>query len=249
MKILVTSGGTKVPIDLVRNITNMSRGTFGSKIATELLKMGHKVIFLKAKGSKTPMSLTVDITNGYDVGSFTTWYNQYSKYLDLYTEHEYTTFEDYQRSLSLTIGTEHPDIIILAAAVSDYGVDNFVNGKIRSADDFQIKLKVLPKLINKIKEWSPSSILVGFKLMVNSSEHTLIEAAKKSILDSKCDMVVANDMRDIKDGKHMVHLVYPDKECVIYYTDPTDLNYLARVVANESVRLYVPPEGIGQYCV
>ena len=31
MKILITSGGTKIPIDLVRPITNMSRGTFGSK--------------------------------------------------------------------------------------------------------------------------------------------------------------------------------------------------------------------------
>ena len=32
MKILITSGGTKVKIDLVRSITNMSRGTFGSQI-------------------------------------------------------------------------------------------------------------------------------------------------------------------------------------------------------------------------
>ena len=33
MKILITSGGTKVPIDRVRSITNMSQGTFGSRIA------------------------------------------------------------------------------------------------------------------------------------------------------------------------------------------------------------------------
>ena len=37
MKILVTSGGTKIPIDRVRDITNMSTGTFGSKIAIELI--------------------------------------------------------------------------------------------------------------------------------------------------------------------------------------------------------------------
>lgn len=54
MKILVTSGGTKIPIDKVRDITNMSKGTFGSKIATELLKLGHEIIFFKAKNSKSP---------------------------------------------------------------------------------------------------------------------------------------------------------------------------------------------------
>ena len=32
MKVLITSGGTKVKMDLVRSITNMSRGTFGSQI-------------------------------------------------------------------------------------------------------------------------------------------------------------------------------------------------------------------------
>lgn len=32
MKILITSGGTKVPIDSVRSITNLSKGTFDSQI-------------------------------------------------------------------------------------------------------------------------------------------------------------------------------------------------------------------------
>ena len=32
MKVLITSGGTKVKIDLVRSITNMSSGTFRSQI-------------------------------------------------------------------------------------------------------------------------------------------------------------------------------------------------------------------------
>ena len=39
MKVLITSGGTKVPIDTVRHIGNMSSGTFGAKIAFQLLEL------------------------------------------------------------------------------------------------------------------------------------------------------------------------------------------------------------------
>ena len=42
MKILITSGGTKVPIDRVRSITNMSCGTFGSRIADAFYSNEHE---------------------------------------------------------------------------------------------------------------------------------------------------------------------------------------------------------------
>jgi phosphopantothenoylcysteine decarboxylase/phosphopantothenate--cysteine ligase len=53
LKILITSGGTKIPIDAVRYITNMSSGTFGAKIATQALKHNLIVHFLHAENSKT----------------------------------------------------------------------------------------------------------------------------------------------------------------------------------------------------
>ena len=68
MKILITSGGTKVPIDRVRSITNMSCGTFGSRIADAFFSKGlevfrtgtehgnpiEKITFFMAKGSRRP---------------------------------------------------------------------------------------------------------------------------------------------------------------------------------------------------
>ena len=68
MKILITSGGTKVPIDRVRSITNMSHGTFGSRIADAFFNDGlkvfrignehgtpiEKITFFMAKGSRKP---------------------------------------------------------------------------------------------------------------------------------------------------------------------------------------------------
>lgn len=240
MKILVTSGGTKIPIDRVRDITNMSKGTFGSKIATELLKMEHSVVFFKAKGSVAPFELKLDLRlSGFheNYGKLIVEYTKLAPLVHKYSEYEYATFDQYAERLKFIIGVEQPDVIVLAAAVSDYGVENFVDGKMRSNNDYQIKLKQLPKLIYHIKEWAPKAKLVGFKMLVNSRDYELIEASKRSIADNKCDMIVANDLQEIKDNKHRVHLVFPEKEHMTFTTDPNDPNYLARAVAEHATLL------------
>lgn len=175
MKVLVTSGGTKVPIDKVRSITNMSKGTFGSQIAQCFHKseLVEKVIFLAAKGSQLP--------------PYATNYN-------------YETFKDYEKMLKLIL-CDKPDIVVLAAAVSDYEVENIVDGKIRSSDEMIIQLKPLPKLINIVKKTCPDSVLCGFKLLVGSTKEELVSAAEKSIQNNGCDLVVANDLSTIKDKK------------------------------------------------
>jgi len=240
MKILVTSGGTKVPIDKVRDITNMSSGTFGSKIAKEFMLMGHEVVFLRAKGSKSPYSVNIDFANDED---------PFKKFTDLqllfgrchcmerYSEHEYRTFDEYFERLKFFVGVEQPDVVVLAAAVSDYGVENPFNGKVRSNDLLTIKLKQLPKIIYYIKEWCPKARLVGFKLLVGSKDYQLKSAAVKSITENKCDMIVANDLQDIKENNHKILLVFPDGTEKQYKTDPKDPDYLVKMVAEHTVKL------------
>mgnify|MGYP001580120865 FL=1 len=62
MTILITSGGTIVKIDDVRHIANFSKGEFPSQIARECLLIGHKVIYLHARGARKPFcrELTFD---------------------------------------------------------------------------------------------------------------------------------------------------------------------------------------------
>lgn len=202
MKILITSGGTKVKIDQVRSITNMSRGTFGSRLAeeaefgiSELDELyqevrGNDVIFFHAENSKLPFG------NGEGLVRLVS----------------FDTFDDYCLKLENLIKTEKPEVVILAAAVSDYGVANYVDGKIRSNSNMIIELKPLPKIISKIKEWEPNTYLVGFKLLVDSTEEELISAAKLSIEKNKCDLVVANDLIDIKNNNHKLTLVYSNEK-------------------------------------
>jgi len=242
MKILVTSGGTKIPIDKVRDITNMSKGTFGSKIATELLKMGHDVLFFKSKYSRSPFEISYDFASDELTSDF---FGRFSKFQELslkcrqkYKQMEYSTFDEYRERLERWIKIERPDVVMLAAAVSDYGVENPFDGKLRSNDLLTIKLVQLPKIIHLIKTWHPTCKLVGFKMLVNSKEYQLIEAAKRSIAENGCDMIVANDLADIKEGNHKVHLVFSsDKPVVSANGMSTDPNYLARTVAEFTVNL------------
>lgn len=239
MKILVTSGGTKIQIDKVRDITNMSKGTFGSKIASELLKLGHEVIFFKAKNSKSPFQFDYNFFGKVSLAreAFNKKVDFVNQYYSRYTELEYGTFNEYREILERIIKFNQPDIVMLAAAVSDYGVENPHDGKIRSNDLLTIKLVQLPKIIHLVKTWHPNCKLVGFKLLVGSKEYELVDAAKRSIAENGCDMIVANDLADIKDGKHKVHLVFPKTDTLLYETDPTDSNFLARKVAEHTLIL------------
>jgi phosphopantothenate---cysteine ligase (CTP) len=237
MKLLITSGGTKIPIDKVRHISNMSSGTFGSKIAFEALKNGHEIRFLRAKESKSPFSEVFDMNKRDEMpflpGRFEKWYNERFSYLKNYTENEYSTFDDYVESLSFDLLDFKPDVVVLAAAVSDYGVENFQDGKIRSGDGMTIKLTPLPKIISQIKEQHPNVKLVGFKLLVNSTDLELIQAAQSSVEKNGCDMVVANDLRDIKNDNHRVFIVKKQYTGILPYLHRTDLkdkNYLAKRV-------------------
>ena len=72
-----------------------------------------------------------------------------------------------------------------------------------------IELDVLPKVISGVRSRSmnPNAYIVGFKLLVNSTDSELIYNATKQLYSNKLDLVVANDLRDIKGGDHRLHLV------------------------------------------
>jgi phosphopantothenoylcysteine synthetase/decarboxylase len=248
-RILVTSGGTKVSIDGVRHIDNMSAGTFGSAIATEVLKTFNHVIFFNRKDSKSPFQLKLNLAEpGNTTFELKKWVDMQElvitelsrklTYWPYYHEENFTDFSSYSDGLKKLIDLYKPDTIVLAAAVSDYDVKNYVSGKIRTAEDLKIELEPLPKIIGKIKgEWGYKGKVIGFKLLVNSTEEELIAASLKSIRDNGCDVVIANDLRDIKNSNHTVLFVYPDGTHKKHMSSdsPDDKNYLANLVAMEAL--------------
>lgn len=182
MRILITSGGTKVKIDDVRHIGNMSSGKFGAEIANEFFNTLNEVTYLHSKESVKP--------------SYKTWSDS-----PLFNNQPYEDYFDY---LDKSIGIAKllkPDIIISAAAVSDYTVAK-ADGKLSSdEDELIIRLKKAKKVLPLLKAASPNSMVVGFKLLVNPAYDQVSKAVQK-VLNSGADYVVYNDLTEIKKGNY-----------------------------------------------
>lgn len=78
-----------------------------------------------------------------------------------------------------------------------------------------IKLKPTEKIISFIKEWSPSTTLVGFKLLENVTKEELVKVASTLRDKNKADFVFANDIRLIRESGHQGYLLTPIGE--VYY--------------------------------
>lgn len=185
MKILITSGGTDVPIDDVRKITNMSTGRFGAEIADEFDLLNHNVKFFYSKGSIVPQGLQTSVYNGA-IDSALIQYKNYNEYMDALNIRWYGN-------------NTKPDIIISAAAVSDYILDK-TEGKISSSgDELVIRLKKAKKVLPEFKKVSPKSMVVGFKLLVSPTYQEVHKAVQK-VLNNGADYVVYNDLTEIRKG-------------------------------------------------
>lgn len=172
VKILITAGGTVEPIDDVRTITNKSSGQTAARIADSLIESGFEVTFLHSLQSLKPQNPCTQIS--------------------------FETFNDLKSALEWQLTSCFYNIVIHAAAVSDYSVAPY-SGKISSdAAELTLTLKRNPKLINTVKKLSPSSKLMGFKLTSTLDETTILQKVSALFESANCDWVIQNDWADIK---------------------------------------------------
>ena len=87
------------------------------------------------------------------------------------------------------------EVVILAAAVSDYTPEKMNTTKIKSDEGvITIKLKQVSKIINEIKKIQKSVFLIGFKAETNLSKEKLIIEARKKLKETKAEMIITNDI-------------------------------------------------------
>src|SRR6218665_2403808 len=116
MKVLLTSGGTKIPIDKVRHIGNMSKGTFPTKIAWEGMKT-HKwdLNFIYSEGSKAPHLLEVDLMDDFHHGQMMKVHEGQIELMRIgnrYKPDSYKDFDTYVSILNSRIKKFNPDVIV-----------------------------------------------------------------------------------------------------------------------------------------
>lgn len=122
-KVLITSGPTQEPIDDVRYITNRSSGKMGAALAQAALLMGAEVTVVAGPSSVAYPRNAVKI-------------------------HVRTAEQMLQACLN-QVG--EADLVIGAAAVADYRIENPVSGKIRrSSDHLNLELVPNPDIIAEL---------------------------------------------------------------------------------------------------
>lgn len=248
MKILITSGGTQVPIDSVRHIGNVSTGRFASALAIALMRAGHEIIFFRQFYSKSPFKLEIDLYDGKNkpVEEQIAEYDQLLKEIGttisellslrhLYREETFITYQEYASKLIRATTKEKPDIVVAAAAVSDYETDSF-NGKLQSADELTIHLKPSKKVLPLIKMAHPETRLIGFKLLVAATEEDFEDAVARVMASGPCDMVAANDLKELEAGRHNYRLHLADGGSILLPAGPD----LAERFALEILRTFGP---------
>ena len=103
------------------------------------------------------------------------------------------------------------DAIIHAMAVSDYVPEKTKPDKISSKkEEWMIKLVRTPKVINIIRKMWPETYLIGFKLEVNKKRDELVTIARDFLKESKADLIVANDSKEISDRRHVAYFICND---------------------------------------
>jgi phosphopantothenoylcysteine decarboxylase/phosphopantothenate--cysteine ligase len=176
--ILVTSGGTMEYIDPIRVITNLSSGKMGNAIIKHSLELGANVTHIVGNFTTVPFS---------------------SNSSNLETIKVNTSDEMYTRVIS-EISSKKFDIVIFAAAVTDFKLLQIHKKKIPSQISHSINLELVPtkKIIDEIKLIDKNIFLVGFKAYFDVSNTYLINKAKKKLKECNADIVVANDVGRIK---------------------------------------------------
>ncbi|KAK0096934.1 hypothetical protein PV326_003828 [Microctonus aethiopoides] len=218
--VLVTSGGTTIPLELntVRFVDNFSAGTRGSISAEYFLKNGYAVIFMYRVKSLQPFSRRFSNQNFFDILELSETDNKRSAIVSAkYSNHiaeelfkyrqalkqrklleiSFTTLSEYLwllRSACQVLATlKHRAILYLAAAASDFYVpsNEMSVHKIPSTGPPTISLQLVPKMLKPLVSlWVPKAFVISFKL--ETDETLLIPKARGALENYNHNLVIAN---------------------------------------------------------
>lgn len=190
-RILMTAGPTIEYIDPIRIITNHSTGKTGVLLASGLISGGAKVTLIYGPGQEKPPKGAKVIPVKTVMEMFTAVKKEMKKKFD---------------------------VVILAAAASDYVPTKSNKSKIKSTSKQMIvKLQRAPKIIDQIKKIQKDVFLVGFKAETNLTKINLIKIARKKLQETKADMIIANDIgtKYQKNPEHNnVQIVFKDGKVI-----------------------------------
>ena len=165
--VLITAGPTREPIDPVRYIGNRSSGKMGYALAEAALRRGAKVILVSGPTALQPPSATKTIF-----------------------------VETAQQMRTAVLDRwEQAGIIIMAAAVGDYHVENVSPEKIKRKAALELQLEPNPDILADLGSLRHATgkrtpLLIGFAAETGN----LLENARTKLAQKQVDAIVLNDV-------------------------------------------------------
>jgi phosphopantothenoylcysteine decarboxylase/phosphopantothenate--cysteine ligase len=185
VKVLVTAGPTREPIDPVRFLSNRSSGKMGYELAHAFAAAGHQVLLISG-----PTAL--DVPDGVD-------------FIPV------ETAEEMHEAVRHHIG--RMQIAVFAAAVADYTPARIAPEKLKkSGETLTLELVRTPDILGSTRsDFGFTGTLVGFAA---ETENLLVNARDK-LVRKHCDLIIANDVSKPGIGFDSDHnevtLVYPER--------------------------------------
>jgi len=189
LEVLVTGGPTVEPIDLVRVLTNRSSGKMATAVAEAARNRGADVTMVYGPGVAAP-----------PVGVRTI---------------NVQTAEEMSEQVTKELKGMRYDLMVAAAAVSDYRPSKKVSRKIESTPArMTLDLTRTPKIVDSVKKLSPKTFLVIFKAEDSPSEASRVKSAAARMKEAGADMAVVNYIAsdDFGFGSEMNEVTVVDPE-------------------------------------
>ncbi|CZQ80718.1 bifunctional phosphopantothenoylcysteine decarboxylase/phosphopantothenate--cysteine ligase CoaBC [Trichococcus ilyis] len=191
-KVLITAGGTKERIDPVRFITNDSSGKMGYSLAKAARDLGAEVTLVTAT-NLLPVPFGVEpiyVQSSEEMGSAV---------LDIFHK---------------------VDMVIMAAAVSDYRPKTQATVKIKKTnEDLTLVLEKTTDILAELGKRKTGQFLIGFAAETHEVERYALDKLKRK----NADMIVANDV-----SKEYAGFNKDTNEVIIYQLDKEPIQISVR---------------------
>jgi phosphopantothenoylcysteine decarboxylase/phosphopantothenate--cysteine ligase len=183
---LISIGSTVEYIDPIRVISNTSSGKMGVSLVKNALKFESDITIVKG------------LTHYHEKTTSEQTKSHPSNLKEICVK----TSQQMRDEIIKELRSCKYDLVILAAAVSDFRPTDYSDIKINSdMSSLTLTFVPTPKIVNEIKGVCRGLFLVAFKADYDVPVEILLRKSYKKIVDSNADLVVANDV-----GKKDTHI-------------------------------------------
>lgn len=231
-KLLITGGPTNEYIDEVMKITNMSTGGLSRSLAMLFLEAGYSVTAVFNHSVDTEKIEVMMADRGIAPENFRcvgveTTEDMMKAIEDCRDEGSWDVIihaaavGDYKGEFSFLLEDLAEELF--AAKDSAKSPEDFLaimeNPKCKLNDDTKIssyqknltaKLTLTPKIIGRLRDWFPDTLLVGCKLLEGVPKEELYSVATHLAEKNRMDYIMANDLADLRSGRMTRHICTKD---------------------------------------